>query len=606
MLKLLLWTWLFVALPALAQNPGGTGGSAASRSGLGINLQAPRYWQSDFPFLNEFKRAGGWFTACNDWSPQCRDFKGGASSQNTREQAKLDLDANGWVRSLPAADDPTVKFRSVGALLFQGDEGAHLSGRYVVLYEGQGTIEYAGLGKKIAAESRPGRDVVDVSNGRNAGWVIRITKITEGNHIRNIRIVPPGGVCADAPSAYVVDERKCGPGANFRSMEQLLATQVFHPAFLADMRGFRVIRFVHWASANESDVVGWDERAKPQDALWSSRKGVPLEVMLGLTTAVDADPWINVPSYVDDDYIRQMARLLKQSVKAPRTIYLEYGNEPWNSAYPYVVAGKWYEKNARAKWPEAKVNDLQLRVNWYALRSIQVCRLVKAEFGEQAERVHCIANGMAANAVVSDWTLACDLAKSEIGHACGREFDALAIAPYFGHYLGHPNHAELLQRWTQESDGGLDQLFRELNGRDTQGRSLAPPLFASTGKGPATGAIEQAREWIAANKNLAEKYKLPLIAYEGGQHLMTDKGGKVDALFRAANRDRRMGVALTRNLQDWKASGGELFVMFTYTVKSGRFGYFGLKEDQFDDDSPKWQAVKALRQQPCWWDGCAR
>jgi hypothetical protein len=160
-------------------------------------------------------------------------------------------------------------------------------------------------------------------------------------------------------------------------------------------------------------------------------------------------------------------------------------------------------------------------------------------------------------------------------------------------------------QWMNEPDGGLDLLFRELSGRDEQGRRVKPPLFAATGKTPAGGALEQAREWMLDSKKLADKHGLPLISYEGGQHLVAAQGGKLEALFFAANRDPRMGAALSRNLDDWRAAGGQLFVFYTYARKSSRFGPFGLKEDLFDDAAPKWQAVKAMRQQRCWWAACA-
>src|SRR5205085_3224955 len=92
-----------------------------ARSGMGINLDTPAYWQSDWPFIDELKRAGGWATRCDPWvTPQCRDFANGATSNDTREQDKLELDANGWPLRLPAAGDPNVKFGYLAAVLFVG------------------------------------------------------------------------------------------------------------------------------------------------------------------------------------------------------------------------------------------------------------------------------------------------------------------------------------------------------------------------------------------------------------------------------------------------------------------------------------------------------
>ncbi len=547
---------------------------AEPRSGIGINLDQPAYWQSDWPYIDELKRAGGWFTRCDPWSmPQCRDFANGASANDTKEQDKLELDADGWAKRLPAADDNRVKFRHLAALLFQGNGGANPAGRYVVLHDGDGTIAYRGA-KKIEAQSKPGRDVLEVAKGEPVTLVV--TRIDPANHLRNIRVVGPGGVCADAPPAWVEDASKCRAASAFRSLEQLSAAQTFHPAYVADLRGLRVLRFMKWSGANTSKLVRWDDRPKPGDALWNRDDGVPYEAMFELAALTGTDPWINMPVSVDDDFARRFAQLAKRALKPGSVLWFEYGNEPWNTAPPYGQAGVLFEEKARARWPGAGAAPWQLRLNWYALRSVQLCRVVKKEFGADAARVHCVAGSQAANAAVSETILGCELAKKELGDRCSRDFDALAIAPYFGYRIGD-------NAWTADPDGGLDKVFREID-----------------------AGLEQTKGWVVASKKVADQHGLPLIAYEGGQHLFTGRGGKTEAMLHAANRDPRMGAAITRLVDDWKAAGGQLFVAFSYTQQPGGGGFWGMKEHQRDDAAPKWRAIKALRDQACWWRGCAR
>jgi hypothetical protein len=45
---------------------------------------------------------------------------------------------------------------------------------------------------------------------------------------------------------------------------------------------------------------------------------------------------------------------------------------------------------------------------------------------------------------------------------------------------------------------------------------------------------------------------------------------------------------------------------YTHVKRTGRSGSWGLKEHQRDDEAPKWQAVRARRDEPCWWSGCGR
>jgi hypothetical protein len=581
--------------------------ASASVSGLGINLEQPRYWLSDSPFINEFKRAGGWFTSCDSAMPQCRDFVDGANESNTAEQSKLELDADGWVKRLPAADEASVKFRSVSALLFQGNGGAHAPGRYVVRYDGEGQIEYAGAGKRVASASRPGRDVVEVGNATNAGLTIRLKRIAPGDHLRNIRVIPPGGVCMEAPQRLVADPSACRSTAAYRSLEVLESVQVFHPTFLADLRGFRAIRFMQWTNVIHSTLARWDDRPRPNDAFWSSDRGVPYELMLALAARLGSDPWLNVTPYVDDDHVRRLARLARERVAAPRLLYFEYGNEPWNGAMPFGIAGAWYEQQARKKWPSNATNAsaIQLRMNWYAYRAVQLCRIVKSEFGADAKRVRCVANGQASNAAVSNWMLDCELARAELGGRCSRDFDTLSIAPYFGFHVGLPDYGAQTDRWPDQADGGLATLFQELTGQDGTGRSADAPLYSPGDKMSPGGALSLARGYMLQNKKIADKHGLVLSAYEGGQHLVSDRP-RLAALFAAANRDPRMGRALTRHLDDWRTVGGQLYMPYTHVKRSGRSGSWGLKEHQHDDESVKWQAVSAARDQPCWWSGCTR
>jgi hypothetical protein len=576
------------------------------RSGLGINLDGQAYWSADWPFIDELKRAGGWMTRCSEWTmPHCRHFAEGASANDTREQDRVEWDEHGWAKRLPDAGDRSVKFRHLSALLFQGNGGAHPAGRWVVLYEGRGRLAYDGAGRRIDAESRPGREVLEVTNRPGVGLTLTITRIDPRDPLRNIRVIGPGGICEGEPFDWVPDARRCEGRGAFRSLEALSATQTFHPVYLGDLRGFRALRFMKWTSANTSRLARWDDRPKPGDALWNTAAGVPFEPMFELARATGADPWISLPPLVDDDFARRFARLARASLAPGATLWFEYSNEPWNQAPPYNQAGVLYERRAKAAWPGATMPAWQQRLNAYALRAVQLCRIVKAEFGDEAARVRCVANSQAANPEVSRTILACELAKAELGRPCARDFDALAIAPYFGGHLGNGQLGAAVDAWAEEPDGGLDRIFREITGRDAEGRPAVPTLHGRPGSSvPREGALAQARAWIVASRAMAERFGVPLIAYEGGQHLHAWRRGPSSTMFRAANRDPRMGAAMTQLVRDWQDAGGELFVVFSYVQQPGHSGFWGMKEHQRDEAAPKWRAIRALRDEPCWWEGC--
>ena len=75
----------------------------APRSGAGMNLAPLDPTSTEFPTIDLMKRAGGWLTQCASWtSATCKDFAAGQSAWDTREESKLNVDAQGWIKSLPA------------------------------------------------------------------------------------------------------------------------------------------------------------------------------------------------------------------------------------------------------------------------------------------------------------------------------------------------------------------------------------------------------------------------------------------------------------------------------------------------------------------------
>jgi hypothetical protein len=106
---------------------------------LGTNLSGIAQWSTQDPFIDYFKAARPWVTQKTDvW--------------DTEEQARLDVDPNGWVKSLPGATS-TAQFRQVGTLVVPAGEAAR-PGKYVVVYDGVGEITY-GLGGAKSTASPP-------------------------------------------------------------------------------------------------------------------------------------------------------------------------------------------------------------------------------------------------------------------------------------------------------------------------------------------------------------------------------------------------------------------------------------------------------------------
>ena len=574
----------------------------ASRSGVGMNLGVLSNISPEFPTIDLMKRSGAWYVGCAIYSsPTCTGFTGTARAFDTLEEDKLDLDAQGWIKSLPANTDTSVKFRFATTVI---SSGVVPDGKYIVRYDGSGTMSYSGMAKKVTAESTPGRDVVQLTNSATGGFFLTINATTPGNYLRNIRVYPPGGACANDYTTFAASADACtaGKGA-YVPFESFPASQPWYPPFITDAKGFRTLRFLEWTHTNTTMLTDWSTRPLPTDRTWSGAFGAPVETMVDVANASGADPWINLPAHATDDYVHQFGKLVHQRLATNLHLNLEYSNETWNYSF---AQSKWMKDQGAAQWSAelAKgANPYTLGYNWYAQRLVQVCNIVKQEFGADASHVRCIANTQAANAAETAQVLACTYAAGALGKPCGKLIDAVAIAPYFGYYVGNPANRPTVQTWYADADGGLSKLFAELNGVNSNGQSLTAALMSAF----PSGARGMSKGWMTTTKAAADVYGLPMWAYEGGQHLVPPQGdtdATFLALITAANRDARMGTSYDQDFADWKAAGGQIFAYYDHVSLPSRYGIWGLKESLADNAAPKWNAVVRARNSGCWWSGC--
>lgn len=547
-----------------------------ARSPLGINLLSMSYYNDEQPFLNIFKTEAVSQATPDGWITHT------ASTWETHEEAYLQLDANGYPTTLVAsAADPhrPQQFSSVGVLLLRGlgnsDAGKGLPyrpGKYVVLYEGQGTLQY-GFDARLVSSSA-GRDVIEVEQPTSGGGIeLRITATDPkhtGNYIRNIRVV--------------------------KSEEEALlkAGELFRPGYLQLLQKFAVIRLMQWLGIDERGgaIEHWSQRSLPSDGGWGSERGVPIEVAVQLCNAVGADCWLNVPHAASDDYIEHMAALVHAQLGPQQKLYIEFSNEVWNSGYRqygYAVA------RGRALWSAARASDYDYNRSWFGMRTAQMCDSWKAIWGVDASRLVCVLGAQAANPYSARQSLECPLWQGAQRAPCARHhIDAVAIAPYFGG--GVPT------AWLSQPDGGLASLFAAMSTRND--RSI-----------PEGGWLGQISAFEADYHHLLERYRLPLIGYEGGQSLVGfpafQNGSAVVNLFIAANRDPRMASAYSRALHDWKANGGQLWALFADIAPPGQYGEWGALESFLDGVAPlesasaKWRAIQDfIAAEPCWWPGC--
>lgn len=415
------------------------------------------------------------------------------------------------------------------------EKGAYPAGVYTCLYEGEGDIKIIGATKIL--DTKPGRITFELSPADKFKNVT-IASTNPANYIRNIRIYMPG---------VTEESAKQNP---------------WNPVFLERWKSFNTFRFMDWMRTNGSKIKEWADRPKVDDATWT-KTGIPLEMMIDLCNRTGVNPWFCMPHEASDDYVRQFAQQVKRDLKPHLKSYIEYSNEIWNTAFIQT-------KYAAEKGQEfgADPDMVAAASKYYAARSIQIFKIWEEVFGGHDRFIRVIATWSG-----SEKTSEIKLSFQDAYKQC----DALATAPYFSPVINIVNTrnpdlvADKVSAWTP------DQLL------DYVEKNTLP------------SSIKQ----MEKQKAVADKYKVKLVAYEGGQHLVglraATQNDTLNKLFYAVNRHERMGQFYKQYLDAWRDLGGDTFCIFSSVGKWSKSGSWGLLEFN-GDNTPKYQAVMKWNQ----------
>jgi len=438
----------------------------------------------------------------------------------------ISVDSNGWVTSLATG-------QAAAAVMLNDAVGVYPSGNYVCLYDGDGTIQF--LGDASIVSSDVGRIVVNITP--TGGLVrLRITATNPADYVRNIRLIMPG-------------------------FESTYATEPFHPDFLASIQDFKVLRFMDWGRTNESEVSDWADRTTPssftQARVSGVHAGVALETMVDLANANLSDAWICIPHLATDDFVIQAATLVRDRLDPRLRVHFEYSNEVWNGLFP---ASQYAQTQGIAAG--LSTDPTRAKLWWYSQRANEVLTLCSSVFAEQPERLVRVIAGQSSNpwvgVQVMDWNA--DLTALDQSTVADR-FDVYAVAPYFGGYLG-----------------------REPQSDTTVSMSVTEVLAACDADSQVINGLGGHTESNALN---AADRGIPLISYEGGQHLVGVYAARevqaLTNLFVATNRDAGMRQVYADDLNRWKTSGGGLYMSFTHVTKFNKYGSWGVLESQNQD-----------------------
>ena len=123
-------------------------------------------------------------------------------------------------------------------------------------------------------------------------------------------------------------------------------------------------------------------------------KGMAWEFAIQFWNETDKDAWVNIPFPADEQYITQLATLLKNNLEPGRKIYVEYSNELWNTWGPFpgmanhdaavaeVRANPNSPLNFDGIYPSRDPDGWELAKRRIAFRAVQTSNIFRQVFGD--------------------------------------------------------------------------------------------------------------------------------------------------------------------------------------------------------------------------------
>jgi hypothetical protein len=255
------------------------------------------------------------------------------------------LDAQGW----PITDSWTVIFdyRPTNAWNFPGQfiddperYQVDVFGTYLVSFNGSADLTAGGLAQVSNVAYDP------ASNTTTAEVNVLRAEITATNNASGLVILNFQNTRRTPDSALntgLTNLRILRPGVP-RESPQILTSPI-----LSALRPFSVVRYMDFLETNHrifygtGDWIDWADRRKVTDATQEGSGqtfGYAWEYVALVGNLSNRDLWINIPAEASDEYITELARLMRDRVNPDLNIYVEYSNEVWNFGFGQYVWNK--------------------------------------------------------------------------------------------------------------------------------------------------------------------------------------------------------------------------------------------------------------------------
>ncbi|TXF88154.1 T9SS type A sorting domain-containing protein [Neolewinella aurantiaca] len=459
---------------------------------------------------------------------------------NSEQATNLSYRPDGYPTHVPQNIPESVYPQEV--VTIWGDTRGWPAGEYVVLWEGTGSFRLFGSFSNLTTTG-PHRMTFDLVPQEQGIVELAIETSDINDPIRNIRLLMPGA-------------------------EATYEEQPFNPVFIDKLQSFQTVRFMDWGQTNnwgEKRSEGWNnpnefdwaERSQMDHYTWAYEKGIPYEMMVKLLNDYDLDGWICVPHRASPEYSQSLAEFMRDSLEPERHLYVEYSNELWNWIFGQAQWLNYYGcEQTGTSWPEGLVPYIQRCLDAFT-----------TAFAGQTNRI---------TRVVGTQLSWVDVSQRIANNLREGSFDAITPTCYFG--------------FTDAAETTLDQLGESATAADIIEQAT---ISMSTSFGYVS---EQKTE-------VADPLGLPLVFYEGGQHLTPNPFGVYPSYGEAlVDAQRSPGMydlytAWFDSLRTLQTGTEPLRIMHFSFVSSrnAQYGSWGMLETMDQDTSnvpaPKYQAI---------------
>jgi hypothetical protein len=362
-------------------------------------------------------------------------------------------------------------------------------------------------------------------------------------------------------SLEILESKAGNPVRNIRFLlpgtEGSAAENPWCGEWLEKLEPFKVLRFMDWGLTNGSGLVRWEDRPEVDDCNYTVR-GVPCEWMIALCNLKKADAWVCVPHLADDGFIRRMAELFRDGLDPALKIHVEYSNEIWNWMFGQTQYLNTHG-DQNTPWPERIVPFIQNAMDiWSDVFAGRMERLVRVVGVQHA------------------WQ---DVSNRIVNSMRRGSFDAFSPAAYFG--------------FSEAGYAALEALG--------SGATAEDALYWAR-----EGMLSDSYAWTKSqHRSIARGLGVPMIYYEGGQHMTPDPFG-TDQPYNRALSDAQTHPKMYDLYREWMDTlktfsdpvQPALFMNFSFIgPESGKYGSWGVLDRQFGrnppygDSAPKYQAL---------------